>query len=62
VSAGQRNEAFDCRVYAQAALESLKYTGFDLDAEADRIASLTKGKSAPLKKAKPKVIKSNWLR
>ena len=38
--ATERNEAFDCRVYAAAGLESLKSSGFDLDAEARRIAAL----------------------
>lgn len=38
--ASERNEAFDCRVYSYAALESLKYSGFDLDGEAQRIADL----------------------
>jgi len=39
-SASDRNEAFDCRVYAAAALESLKSSGFGLDEEALRIAAL----------------------
>lgn len=62
VDAGQRNEAFDCRVYSYAALESLKYTGFDLDAEVQRLSGLctpnARAISAPPKK---KIIRSNFL-
>lgn len=53
-----RNEAFDCRVYAAAALESLKSSGFDLDAEATRIKALGAG-PAPAKQ--PQVIRSTFM-
>lgn len=52
----ERNEAFDCRVYASAALAALKATGFDLDAEAARIAGL-----APLRPDAPSVVRSRFL-
>ena len=60
-AASERNEAFDCRVYAAAALESLKSSGFDLDAEAQRIAQLVapSGPAQPARKAP--VIRSRFM-
>ena len=56
-----RNEAFDCRVYAAAALESLKIGGFDLDAEARRITDLLpEGAGRPIGQA-PTVIRSRFM-
>lgn len=55
---GDRNEAFDCRVYAAAALESLKSSGFDLDAEAKRIAAIG---TAPTPAKQPNVIRSTFM-
>ena len=42
-----RNEAFDCRNYAFAALHALKSYNFSLDREADRVAGLTPREGAP---------------
>lgn len=56
----ERNEAFDCRVYAAAALESLKYSGFDLDAEAARIEALAHEMPTPSRKP-GQVIKSRFM-
>ena len=53
-----RNEAFDCRVYAAAALESLKVGGFDLEAEARRIAELN---VAPRRARPQPVIRSSFM-
>jgi phage terminase large subunit GpA-like protein len=55
---GDRNEAFDCRVYAAAALESLKSSGFDLDAEAKRIAGIG---TAPAPAKQAQVIRSTFM-
>ncbi|MER3352464.1 MAG: phage terminase large subunit family protein [Hoeflea sp. D1-CHI-28] len=63
----ERNEAFDCRVYAHAALESLKYSGFDVDVEANRIADMavlrrSGGTTAPGQPAaRRNVIRSRFL-
>lgn len=59
--ATERNEAFDCRVYAAAALESLKSSGFDLDAEARRIAALIPNRpQAPRFQTAP-VVRSKFM-
>jgi phage terminase large subunit GpA-like protein len=44
---GARNEALDCRVLAYAALHSLYFAGFKLNAESDRMSILVQ--EAPLK-------------
>jgi phage terminase large subunit GpA-like protein len=58
---GARNEAFDCRVYAAAALESLKSSGFDLDAEAARIAALAAPDAPQAVAPPPRVIRSRFM-
>ena len=59
----ERNEAFDCRVYAAAALEALKYSGFNLDDEANRLEGIVSANNASgsVTPSKPKVIRSSWL-
>jgi phage terminase large subunit GpA-like protein len=59
--ASERNEAFDCRVYAAAALESLKSSGFDLDEEAARIAALTAPEQTAAQPRKAPVIRSRFM-
>ena len=64
--ANDRNEAFDCRVYAMAALEALKLSGLSLEREAARIAAApvkgTKPAAPTTQKAQPTVIRSEWMR
>lgn len=56
-----RNEAFDCRVYAAAALESLKIGGFDLDAEARRIMDLLPEGAGRVAAQSMPVIRSKFM-
>lgn len=59
--ASARNEAFDCRVYALAALHGLKAFGVDLDREAERAELRRDGTPEPLVRARPRVARSRWL-
>lgn len=52
-----RNEAFDCRIYAMAALHGLKAWGLDLERD-DRQMTLFEAAPRP---ARPAVIRSRWL-
>lgn len=59
-----RNEAFDCRVYAYAALCAATAGGFRLADEAKRIGALPlveKTSNVVSQQAKSRTIKSNWL-
>jgi phage terminase large subunit GpA-like protein len=61
-----RNEAFDCRVYALAALHGLKAFGLDLDREADRVdGGRVQRRANPMPavvpQARPRVIRSSYL-
>ncbi len=55
----ERNEAFDCRIYAAAALEALKIGGFSVDQEAERIAGLAAAPGATVPQIG--VVRSKFL-
>lgn len=57
--ASERNEAFDCRVYAAAALEALKIGGFSLEREVERIGGLTDGSAAM--PSDQFTVRSSWM-
>ncbi|WP_369814611.1 terminase gpA endonuclease subunit [Gemmobacter sp. LW-1] len=54
----ERNEAFDCRIYAAAALEALKIGGFSVDQEGERIVGLA---MAPGLSRSATVVRSKFL-
>jgi len=52
-----RNEAWDCLVYAYAALSGLKQLGLDLDDESETLGRIAAGATA----RPPKRVRSRWM-
>jgi phage terminase large subunit GpA-like protein len=59
--ASARNEAFDARVYALAALHGLKAAGLDLERAAERAMHDPDAASAPVLRPRPRVAPSLWM-
>ncbi|MEM9764668.1 MAG: terminase gpA endonuclease subunit [Pseudomonadota bacterium] len=61
---GARNEAFDCAVYALAALYGLRAAGLELDREAAAMRAKplrTSGVGVPIAPNGPRVTRSRWM-